>query len=530
MRHTAGIVLAITVGATAIAVPILISVRLAWRQSVSYEEVRVLSYAKDSLRKADETGEAMLEARIELSQSGYPPCSRQEMDLMRRIDLTSPYLQAVGRIEGNSLICTSLGTTEPIPVGPASLISAAGSEDRLNVRLPLTNNQPVAIVSKQGIALVISPGLLLDTATEGPDISLSMFIPSSKLDNRVVASRGQILQEWYRDVPRGSTTSFVDAGHVISVARSASSDVAVVAAAPQTYVSRQVRHFAIIFVPIGVLCGLALAWTTVYVSRTQLSLPSVLRGAARRREFFVEYQPVVDLDSQRWIGAEALVRWKRAGQVVGPNQFIPAAEQSGVIPLITHCVAEIVAADLPRMLEIDPDFCVSMNLSAVDLRSDTTRDLLQRTILDAAAKPKNLQVEATELGFLEGEENRGLIQSIRALGIHVAIDDFGTGYSSLSRLETLGPDSLKIDKSFVDAIGKNGVTSHVVQHIIEMGHSLQLTLVAEGVETGAQAEFLHARGVKYAQGWLFGKPMPLKDLCEALGARHAHEPAAAPAL
>jgi sensor c-di-GMP phosphodiesterase-like protein len=529
VRHTAGIAVAIAVGAAAIAAPILISVRLAWRQSIAYEEGRVLSYARDSLRRADETGQAMLDAQIQLSKSGYPPCSPQEIDMMRRIDLTSAYLQAVGRIAGNNLICTSLGTKEPIPVGPPSLISAAGSEDRLNVRLPLTNNQPVAIVSKHGIALIISPDLLLDTATEGPDVSLSMFIPSSKLNNRVVASRGQILPEWYRDIPRGSTATFVEAGHVVSVARSASSDVAVVAAAPQTYVIREVRHFTVIFVPIGILCGLALAWTVVYVSRAQLSLPSVLRGAARRREFFVEYQPVVELDSRRWIGAEALVRWKRAGQVVGPNQFIPAAEQSGMIPLITRCVAEIVAADLPHMLEIDPDFCMSINLSAVDLRSDETRDLLVRTVLDADANARNLQVEVTELGFLEGEENRGLIQSIRALGIHVAIDDFGTGYSSLSRLETLGPDSLKIDKSFVDAIGKDGVTSHVVQHIIEMGHALQLTLVAEGVETEAQAEFLRARAVRYAQGWLFGKPMPLKDLCGALATQQAHEPAATPA-
>jgi sensor c-di-GMP phosphodiesterase-like protein len=523
LRHSAGIAIAVAVGAAAIAAPILISIQLAWRQSVAYEKARVLSYSRDSLRRADETGQAMLNAEQQLSKSGFSPCSPQEMEMMRRIDLTSAYLQAVGRIAGDNLICTSLGTTEPIPVGPPSLISAAGAEDRLIVRLPLTNNQPVAIISKHGIALVIAPDLLLDTTTEGPDISLAMFIPSSKAENRVVAIRGQILPEWYRDIPRGGTATFVNAGHVVSLARSSQSDVAVVAAAPDTYVNRQVRHFTLIFVPIGVLCGLALAWTVVYVCRSQLSMPSVLRAAARRREFFVEYQPVVNLETGQWAGAEALVRWRRAGSVVSPNQFIPAAEQSGVIPLITRCVAEIVAADLPQMLESNPDFWVSVNLSAVDLRSDATRDLLARTVLDADAHPKNLQVEVTELGFMEGEESRLLVQNIRALGIHVAIDDFGTGYSSLSRLETLGPDALKIDKSFVDAIGTEGVTSHVVQHIIQMGHSLHLALVAEGVETEVQAQFLRGRGVMFAQGWLFGKPMPAKDLCNALRASETQE-------
>jgi sensor c-di-GMP phosphodiesterase-like protein len=529
VRHSSGIAIAVAVGATAIAAPILISVRLAWHQSVAYEESRVQDYARDAVRRGDETGEAMVNAQRQLNNSGFAPCSPQEIDLMRRIDLTSAYLQAVGRISGNNLICTSLGTTQPIAVGPPTLISAAGSEDRLNVRLPITNNQPVAIISKHGIALVIAPNLPLDTATEGPDISLAMFIPSSKSEQRVVASRGQILPEWYRDIPRGTTATFVNAGHVVSVARSSLSDIAVVAAAPQTYTVRQVRHFTIIFVPIGVLCGLALAWTVGYISRMQLSLPSVLRGAARRREFVVEYQPIVDLTSKRWIGAEALVRWKRAGRLVGPDLFIPTAEESGVITLITACVAEIVAGDLPQLLRVSPDFRVSINLSAVDLRSRATLDLLERTVRAAGARPENLEVEATELGFLQGEETRQLVQRIRALGICVAIDDFGTGYSSLSRLEMLGPDALKIDKSFVDSIGTDGATSHVVSHIIEMGHSLHLTIVAEGVETEAQAAFLRQRGVGLAQGWLFGRPMPIRDLCDALEARRDHEEAAAAA-
>jgi sensor c-di-GMP phosphodiesterase-like protein len=505
------------VGAGAIAAPILISVRAAWYQSLAYEKSRVTGYATDTLRRSDETGVQIHTAFQQLRSSGLAACSPQEIDLMRKIDLDSSYLRAVGRITGDELICTSLGTTKPIPVGPPTLVIEGGAENRLNVRLPIAGDRPITIVSTSGFAILIDPTLPLDTATEGPGIALALFVPSSQSSARVVAGSGQIRPGWYRNIPKGSTFTFVDAGYVVSVARSARGDIAAVAAAPQTYVLRQVQHFIALFVPMGVLCGLALVAAVIYISRVQFSLASMLRAAARRKEFFVEYQPVVDLKTRRWIGAEALVRWQRGGMgVVRPDLFIPTAEESGVIKSITRCVAEIVAQDLPPLLALDPSFCIAVNLSAADLQSRATVDVLERTALLGGAGPGNLMVEATESGFLQGKDTGEMIRAIRALGIGVAIDDFGTGYSSLSRLETLGPDALKIDKSFVDSIGAEGATRQVVHHIIDMGHSLHLKMVAEGVETEAQAEFLRQSGVGYAQGWLFGRPMPVRELRDAL--------------
>ena len=517
MDRPGGIAIAVAVGTAAVVAPIWISVQMVWRESLAAEGTRVRQTASDLILHTSESAQQNWAVYYKLRDDHLPPCSPAEIDLMRAIDMASTYVQAVGRIEGNALICTSLGTTEPIPVGPPVLRTEYGVDSRPGMRLPMAGNHPLNILSKDGIAVVYDPLLLVDTPVEGKDISLAVMVPHGVPD--WLTSIGAALRpEWLKPLPKGGESTFVDSGYIVCAMRSRVADVEVVVAAPLSYAARRERQFALILVPVGLASGALVAWVNVYLWRKRLSLAAILRGAVRRREFYVEYQPIVELATRRWVGAEALVRWRRGKRDVRPDMFIPIAEETGVITGITECVLEAVARDLPSMLAADPEFSVAINLSAADLSRAQLPALLKRTLDQTGAKPANLEVEATERGLLQGDDERSAVAAIREMGVAVAIDDFGTGYSSLSRLQQLPLDVLKIDKLFVDSVGTDGVTSQVILHIVEMAQSLKLDMVAEGVETEEQAQFLLERGVQYAQGWLFGKPLPAAMLSQQIGA------------
>ena len=520
MRQSSEVAIAVAIGVVALLAPILISVEISWREALADERSLALSYDNDVLHRTKEMAQQIGDGTTLINQAHNPPCSPAEIELMRKVDVGSSYIQAVGRVVGDHIACTSLGTTNPIPLGPPTLLTDHGAAMHVHITLPITDH-PVDVYSQHGLAFILDPTLPLDVPAGGPKVSIAIFVPSSA-NHAIVAANGMNMpSDWFKSIPKGNHSTFRSSGYVVTVVRAASIDIAVITAAPESYAVNRARHFALIFVPLGLLCAIGLAWAVTRISRMYLSLPSVLRGAAKRKEFFVEYQPIVDLESRRWIGAEALVRWQRNGQIVRPDHFIPAAEESGVITLITACVARIVAVDLPGFLKIDPNFLVAVNLSAADLRSAETVELLKAMLRVSHARPANITVEATERGFLQGKEAQETLDAIHRLGIEIAIDDFGTGYSSLSCLQTLGIDALKIDRSFVENIGTDGATSNVVPHIISMGHSLKLVMVAEGVEAEPQARFLSRRGVHYAQGWLFGRPISPAAFCSALRSRQS---------
>jgi len=496
--------------------PILASAYLAWWESYATEKTLSLTYAQEVLRRIEETSNQLKKGAQELAQAGLQPCSTEDIKLMRQVDLASSYLKAVGRINNDTLLCTSQGSTNPIPLGKPDLVTEQGIAEYFNKVPGAQPSHPLNVFAIGGIAMIVDPNLAVDVSTEGSDIELAVFVPSQAQRDRVAAQGQYFPADWFEPIDQGTQYSSLNDGYLVSSVRSAQWDLAVVAATPQNYVYQRMGHFAIFFIPIGVLCGAIFSLMVSLHSRLHSSFPTMLRHAIRDGNLYVVYQPVIELATRRIMGAEALVRWRSSYADMRPDYFIPQAEQYGLIQLITEQVLSMVAHDLPQFLNMNPNFRVAVNMSAVDLRDKRTLNVMDQVLRISGARPDNIEIEATERAFLQAPETAGIIDALRAKGFTVAIDDFGTGYSSLSCLQSLSLDTLKIDRAFVETINTDGATSQVVLHIIEMAHSLNLEMVAEGVETEPQAQYLQRHGVRYAQGWQFGRPMDIGLLCEQI--------------
>jgi sensor c-di-GMP phosphodiesterase-like protein len=277
---------------------------------------------------------------------------------------------------------------------------------------------------------------------------------------------------------------------------------------------------------IGAVLGLLLiaAWIDVIlrVSRYQLQPATELRHALASGQISVQYQPVVDLRTSRCIGAEALARWRREkGQWVSPNAFIPIAEEAGLIQEITLAVLRTVVADLKNIVAEAGKISINLNLSPDDLKNDRVGTELIANLKAAGLPAQAIKLEITERALVNSDVARALISGFRERGHKVAVDDFGTGYSSLSYLQSFELDVLKIDKSFVDAIGTGAATGEVIVHVIDMAKSLGLEVVAEGVETLEQVRWLVDHGVFQGQGYLFSKPLTVGDFIEFVRAKNA---------
>jgi diguanylate cyclase (GGDEF)-like protein/PAS domain S-box-containing protein len=252
-------------------------------------------------------------------------------------------------------------------------------------------------------------------------------------------------------------------------------------------------------------------------ARERLDLREELRHALARNELSLAYQPVMAPDRERPSAVEALLRWEhpRHGSI-SPARFIPVAEESGLIVGIGRWVLEQACRDLRRIEERHPGISVAVNVSSVQLRDPALVADVERALRAAGVPPERLIVELTE-SVLASADVHGVLEALRELGVRLAVDDFGTGYSSLSYLRRLQVDSVKIDRSFVDGVDGAPREAALVRSIVELGHALGLSIVAEGVERDAQAEVLEAADCDFLQGYLLGRPVRLEDLLAVPG-------------
>jgi EAL domain-containing protein (putative c-di-GMP-specific phosphodiesterase class I) len=257
-------------------------------------------------------------------------------------------------------------------------------------------------------------------------------------------------------------------------------------------------------------------------TRQRVELQQSLREAIRREQFAVHYQPVVDLATGRICSLEALVRWHHDGAVTEPDNFIPAAEDSGLIIEIGNWVLHRACHDLVAVQRLVPAMAgtsVAVNLSVRQLVEPALVDAIMTALDESELDPRHLVVEVTETLLTEHSELvSDTLTELRHRGIRVAVDDFGIGYSSLSRLTDLPIDILKIDRSFLRPLAdaRRASTAAIVSAIIALAKALSLDTVAEGVETPQQLALLRDRACSHVQGFLFARPLPLAELTDLL--------------
>ena len=263
--------------------------------------------------------------------------------------------------------------------------------------------------------------------------------------------------------------------------------------------------------------------STIRTNSERFSLQAKLRRAFELREFSLVYQPQYELASGALHGIEALLRWHpHPGHVVAPALFIPALEESGLIVLVGEWILREACTQYQEWATLGAVPCMlSVNVSAVQFHSGGFVDMVRRVLRDTNMAPEQLCLELTESVVMRDvEETIATLTAMKGMGIALSLDDFGTGYSSLSYLSRMPLDELKIDRSFIASLPHSASNASIVDTIIGVAASLNLRVVAEGIECAEQASLLREKRCQIAQGYYFSHPLPPLGIIDAFGKLH----------
>lgn len=459
--------------------------------------------------KALELMEVMLDHAQENNRNMLPllnhPCETA-LFTMRRLVVLAPFVRTTNLITDDNIYCNSLLGSVSWPD------DARGYSDGLLRLLPGN-----AVLPRHPVLAVRSSareGTVLSTIDrEYLRIMLTLSAPVRgevllRVGNDWLNDRGDLMENHPR-LPTLATSDVKSSRYPISML--AGMDIASV-----WHALWQVRYLTITLL-LGFSFAIALlVW---WLLGRPGSMEGDLKRALRAREFVPYLQPLVDGVDDSLIGAEVLMRWQHpVSGLIRPDLFIPQAEECGMIVPMTRSLMQTVAQQLSQNQDRLPaGFHVGINISAVHCR-DLSLLAECRAFLDHFSPGRVVLVlELTERELLVANPNTlALFKGLDEMGVQLAIDDFGTGHSSLRYLQEFRVDYLKIDRSFIGRIGTESLSEHIVDNVIDLGTRLGLSLVAEGVETQAQADYLRGKGVDYLQGYLFGKPAPLGQFCEGL--------------
>lgn len=499
-RRTVTIVIACLLAVVAALLPLIATLNLARQQATATEKAHLADYAGWALQRAEATLTAAKHTLIALASEDWDACSPAHIARMRQLTVDSPAIDEIGYLRDGRLLCTSWGQVEgTVREFDADAQLAGGFALAIGVRPAVSRSGPVLVMTHRSHNVLVSQSRLVDIPIN-TSATLGVALRGGRLLALTGPASAKTVQDALANAERGDKGSLY--------ALRAGNDLAAFAVTDIGQIEGRRLASLGVLVPIGSVVSAILVGAILWVSRQRLSPQRELEVAIRKREVIAHYQPIIDLATGRCVGAEALARWRRPdGSLAMPDAFIPMAEQHGMVSNLTDRIIEQVIADLTEILAAERGLHVAINISADDMHSGRFLPVLAAALGKAGIRPQQIWLEATERGFLHVETARATIERARAVGHMVAIDDFGTGYSSLSLLEQLPLDALKIDRSFIAAIGKDAAKTIVTPHIIEIARSLGFSAIAEGVETAEQEAYVRAAGVTLAQGYRYAPPL-----------------------
>jgi sensor c-di-GMP phosphodiesterase-like protein len=468
-----------------------------------------LEHASQSFVEQDNA--SLSEARTVLASlqaSSTGSCSDAEIAKFRSLVFGSQYVKDAGRIHGNKIQCSvmsghpqdAIAASTPYLLGDGTMVyrrfmpirnlDLKTSALRLDGMYVVFGTKLSPAPAQSSAPLAGTPGAGETAGTHQSAPVTTQSIPESALDT---VTEGRTWAADTLTVTRCSDTRFSCAVASTPVSDTLHAQYGLILSG------------AFVGGLIGSLMGLIVG---LYNSRRQ-ELSKQLRRALQNDEVEVCYQPIVDMQTRRIVGAEALARWSdEDANPVDPEVFVKAAEDGGFSTSLTKTVLQRMLRDFAEILRSRPGFRISLNVAASDLADPGFLPMLENSLAQAAVAPESIVIEITERSAANGVAAMESIRSLRRCGHSIHIDDFGCGYSNLDRLLSLYATTIKIDKAFIKTIGGDSLAGVVLPQMMAMAKSLNLDVIVEGIESTTQADYFSTFDQQiHGQGWLFGRPM-----------------------
>jgi len=505
LSHCFRVTVLAALGAVAALGPMVVSNSVIRWVAIEQGTAQMQSMTKTILAHSEMVLDVASDALSALSRGGMVDCSQNNIALIDETVFTNLSLKEIGIYDADDQInCTNFGATL-VAMSRVNSLSVKGGQ--LDISIVPTRVADDHALGLRRDADNGAGGLIAMIETETVLMKLLHGKMRKSYHARVELADGTLIRT------AGQTREAVvkqDSQMVESKLASARYPIVVAVAAPRIGLLAPFLHISNYAKFGSGILGVILLGFVVYSIRYRTTLEAEIDAAIASDEFVPYYQPILDANEGCANGCEMLLRWRKPnGDLVCPEGFIPFAEATGqIIPISRHMLAR-VSEDLVELCAENEDFMISFNLVAEHFDSLDIVEDVKRVCAKGQIKPKNLVFEVTERRPLTDlATSREVMRSLQALGCKIGLDDAGTGHCGLAYIQQLGMDTIKIDRMFVAAIGNDSAKAPVVDALIELGKELNMKIVAEGVETDDQFNYLRARGVRYFQGYLFSQPLP----------------------